>query len=58
MYGQLKCFETLIKGGAEKSPKTNNGKTPIDLALDNHRSQIFSILRKPFWEKFKGLKMN
>ena len=57
IYGQLKCFETLIKGGAERLPKTNNGKTPLDLASHNHRSEVASILRKFFWMKFKGLKM-
>ena len=55
---ELKCFEILIEGGAESSPKTSDGKTPLDLASDNHRSHISAILRKTFWEKFKGLKMN
>jgi ankyrin repeat protein len=43
--GSLPCVQLLLRHGAGVDVKTDQGKTPVDIALVNKRAQIAEVLQ-------------
>ena len=43
-FGHVNCVEALLAGGASVSIKNLDGKTPVELAMDNEKDGVVTLL--------------
>jgi len=50
-HGYLAIAKRLLEGGADPTLRDNQGKTAIDLARENGKSEVVALLSEPRWDK-------